>query len=72
MRKGDRRCQVCRRKATGALVFQRFDFKIGRRFYLRSGAHLCQDHLVEATSRNIVQQHFAYVEDLILAAAKRA
>lgn len=70
MTKGSRRCHVCKRQATGALVYQGFDHSLGRRFYYRWGAYLCQEDLEIATKTNLQERLSA--RDLILQAARRA
>ncbi len=68
MTKGSRRCRICKRQATGALVFQGFDHRTMRRFYFRTGAFLCQEDLEIATKANLSRP--MTVEQLMLAAAK--
>ena len=53
MTKGSRRCHVCKRQAVGALVYQGFDYRLGRRFYYQTGAMLCQEDLEIATKANL-------------------
>jgi len=69
MTKGSRRCHVCKRQATGALVYQGFDHNTMKRFYYRSGAFLCQEDLEIATKANLERK--TSLEQLILAAARR-
>jgi len=67
-RKSFRRCIICKRKATGALVYQSFDHRLGRHTYHRSGALLCQEDLEIATHANLAR--ILRLEDLVLTAAR--